>query len=89
MCQYVDAINQAQTRTILLRYSKGDRRINLPRELQDDPVVGHFTQNVSIFLKLYVAIRQSLDGELLYCFHRYIFNYITKHHLKTLHLDRK
>lgn len=89
LCQYIDAINQAQTRTILLRYSKGDRRINLPRELQDDPVIGHFTQNVSIFLKLYVTIHQSLDGKLLYGFHRYIYNYITKHHLKTLHLDRR
>lgn len=89
LCKYTDAINQAQTRTILLRYSKGDKRINMPREIQDDPIVGHFTQNVTIFLKLYVALRKSLDGKFWYSIHRRIFNYITKHHLKTLHLDAR
>ena len=89
LCQYIDAINQAQTRTILLRYSKGDRRINLPKELQDDPIVGHFTKNVAIFLKLYVAIHQSIDGKLFYGFHRHRYNFITRHHLKTIHLDNK
>lgn len=87
LCQYIDAINQAQTRTILLRYTKGNRKIELPRELQDDPVVGHFTKNVTIFLKLYVALHQSLDGKFLYGLHRYTFNYITKHYLKTLHFS--
>lgn len=89
LCKYIDAINQAQTRTILLRYSKGDRRIDLPNELQKDPIVKHFTRNVVIFLKLYVKLHQSLDGSLLYGFHRNAFNYITKHHLKTLHLNNK